>query len=396
MGKPITIENKQQINIVMKKIIFIFFFFASISNVYSQFEKIETFQKSLIEDEITASNVALVFKDSEILYHHIENSKNPNAKAIDNNTIFPIWSMSKPITIVAMMILHERGLINFEDKVSKYIPEFENLKCKGDDGIYKCKKDLTLFHLMTHRSGYKYYGNPEFFTSTLKYDNLKDFASDVANHPVEFEPGSKYEYGINMAILGRVAEVVSNKNFYEFLKFEIFDPLEMNETKFHLTESDRENFQALYINNETIKGFTNELDQLTYDINNKAYFGGEGLVSTLNDYSSFCQMLLNGGTFKEQKIISQESIDMMTKPYSKDDDNGFEIGFSFFVLTDPDRDGTNSPKGIFGWAGYHNTHFWIDLENDLYGVFMTRARDFSFEISKDFRRAVYSSLKSKK
>jgi CubicO group peptidase (beta-lactamase class C family) len=379
----------------MKKII-IFFFFASICNVYSQFEKIETFQKNLIEDEITGSNVALVFKDGEVIYHHIENTKNPHGKPIDDNTIFPLWSTSKPITIVAMMILHERGLINFEDKVSKYIPEFENLKCKGDDGIYKCKKDLTLFHLMTHRSGYKYYGNPELFTSTLKYGNLKDFASDVANHPVEFEPGSKYEYGINMAILGRVAEVVSNKNFYEFLKFEIFDPLEMNETKFHLTESDRENFQALYINNETIKGFTNELDELTYDINNKAYFGGEGLVSTLNDYSSFCQMLLNGGTFKEQKIISQESIDMMTKPYSKDDDNGFEIGFSFFVLTDPDRDGTNSPKGIFGWAGYHNTHFWIDSENDLYGIFMTRARDFSFEISKDFRRAVYSSLKSEK
>ncbi|PQB06878.1 hypothetical protein BST83_06730 [Polaribacter filamentus] len=206
MGKPITIENKQQINIIMKKTIFIFFFFASISNVYSQFEKIETFQKNLIEDEITASNVALVFKDSEILYHHIENSKNPNAKAIDNNTIFPIWSMSKPITIVAMMILHEKGLINFEDKVSKYIPEFENLKCKGDDGIYKCKKDLTLFHLMTHRSGYKYYDKPEFFTSTLKYDNLKDFASDVANHPVEFEPGSKYEYGINMLLIWQYLE----------------------------------------------------------------------------------------------------------------------------------------------------------------------------------------------
>jgi CubicO group peptidase (beta-lactamase class C family) len=297
---------------------------------------------------------------------------------------------------VAMMILHERGLINFEDKVSKYIPQFKDLKCKGDDGIYKCKKDLTLFHLMTHRSGYKYYKNPEFFTSTVKYDNLKDFASDVANHPVEFEPGSKYEYGINMAILGRVAEVVSNKNFYEFLKYEIFDPLSMEGTKFHLTESDRENFQPLYINNKTIKGFTNELDRLTYDIKNKAYFGGEGLVSTLNDYSNFCQMLLNGGTFKEQKIISQESIDMMTRSYSKNNDNGFEIGFSFFVLKDPERDGTNSPKGIFGWSGAHNTHFWIDPENNLYGVFMTRARDFSFEISKDFRRVVYSSLKSEK
>jgi CubicO group peptidase (beta-lactamase class C family) len=396
MGKPINGLGKHQINILMKKIILTFFFFASITNVYSQFEKIETFQKDLIEDEITGSNVALVFKDDKVIYHHIENSKNPHGKAIDKNTIFPIWSMSKPITIVAMMILHERGLINFEDKVSKYIPEFETLTCKGEDGIYKCKKNLTLFHLMTHRSGYKYYENPEFFTSTVKYDNLKDFASDVANHPVEFEPGSKYKYGINMAILGRVAEVVSKKNFYEFLNHEIFNPLNMAETKFHLTESDRENFQPLYINNETIKGFTNELDELTYDINNKAYFGGEGLVSTLNDYSSFCQMLLNGGIFKGQKIISQESIDMMTRPYSKNDDNGFEIGFSFFVLTDPDRDGTNSPKGIFGWSGAHNTHFWIDSENDLYGVFMTRARDFSFEISKDFRKAVYSSLKSEK
>jgi CubicO group peptidase (beta-lactamase class C family) len=380
----------------MKEIILSFFFFTFISNVYSQFEKIETFQKNLIENEITASNVALVFKDGEVIYNHIENSNNTKGKAIDSNTIFPLWSMSKPVTIVAMMILHERGLINFEDKVSKYIPEFENLKCKGDDGIYKCKKDLTLFHLMTHRSGYGYYQNPEFFTSTLKYDNLKDFASDVAAHPVDFEPGSKYLYGLNMGILGRVVEVVSKKSFYEFLKNEIFDPLNMDETKFHLTESDREKFQPLYINDGSLKGFTNDLDELTYDIKNKAYFGGEGLVSTLNDYSNFCQMLVNGGTFKEQKIISKESIDMMTRPYSKSADNGFEIGFSFFVLIDPDRDGTNSPKGIFGWSGYHNTHFWIDPANNLYGIFMTRARDFSFEISKDFRRAVYSSLKSEK
>jgi CubicO group peptidase (beta-lactamase class C family) len=393
---PETSQNRQLKSSIMKKIVCTFFLFTFISTVYAQFEKIETFQKNLIEDEITASNVALVFKDGQIRYQHIENSKNPNGKAIDNKTIFPIWSMSKPITIVAMMILHERGLINFEDKVSKYLPEFENLTCKGEDGIYKCKNDLTLFHLMTHRSGYTYYGNPEFFTSTLKYDNLKAFASDVAKHPVAFEPGSKYAYGINMAILGRVAEVVSKKSFYEFLKYEIFDPLNMEETKFHLTSSDRAHFQPLYINNETMKGFTNELDELSYDIHNKAYFGGEGLVSTLNDYSSFCQMLLNGGTFKGHKIIAQESIDMMTRPYSKNEDNGFEIGFSFFVLTDPDRDGTNSPKGIFGWSGYHNTHFWIDPENNLFGVFMTRARDFSFEISKDFRRAVYASLKSEK
>ena len=377
----------------MKYFSFLCFFFVSISGVYSQFEQIQSFQRDLIENEITASNVALVFKDGEVIYHNIENSMNPKGKPIYNNTIFPIWSMSKPITIVAMMKLYEEGLINFEDEVSKYIPEFKHLKCKGENGIYECKKELTLFHLMTHRSGYGYYGNPEFFTSTLKYDNLKDFASDVANHPVEFEPGSDYLYGINMAILGRVVEVVTKKSFYEYLKNEIFDPLDMDETKFYLTKSERDRFQPLYINDGSLKGFTNDLDELSYDLNNKAYFGGEGLTSTLDDYSNFCQMLLNGGIFNGKKIISQESINMMTKSYSKMEGDPFDYGFSLFVLRDPDLDGTNSSKGIFGWSGYHNTHFWIDQEKNLFGLFMTRAREFSIGIQKEFRRAVYSSLK---
>ena len=159
----------------------------------------------------------------------------------------------------------------------------------------------------------------------------------------------------------------------------------------------RQNRLPLYINNETIKGFTNDQDELSYDINNKAYFGGEGLVSTLNDFSNFCQMLLNEGTFNEQKIISQKSIDMMTKSYSLNpDDNSNHIGFSLFVLKHPDIDGTNSPKGIFGWPGYHNTHFWIDPENNLFGIFMTREQVFEEVIHKGIRKSVYGSLKSEK
>lgn len=376
----------------MRIFLYLFFFFITFNSVYSQFEKIVSFQKDLIKNEVTASNVAMVFKNGEVIYHNIENSMNPNGKPIYNNSIFPIWSMSKPITIVAMMTLYEKGLIDFDDNVSKYIPEFKKLKCKSDDGYYKCNNDLTLFHLMTHKSGYGYYGNPEFFTSTLKYNNLKDFVSDVANHPVEFEPGSDYLYGINMAILGRIIEVVTGKSFFEYLKIEILDPLGMDETKFYLTENDRERFQPLYINNGSIKGFTNDLDELTYDINNKAYFGGEGLISTLDDYSSFCQMLLNEGSFKGQKIISNKSISMMTKSYSKVDNDPFDYGFSLFILNNPELDGTKSSKGIFGWSGYHNTHFWIDPEKNLFGLFMTRAREFSSGIQKEFRRSVYSSI----
>ncbi len=358
------------------------------------------FQNELITSEKTGSNVAMVFKDGEVVYNEIVNSIKEGDKEINEETIFPIWSMSKPITIVAMMTLFEKGLINFDDNVSKYIPEFSELQCKDENGdVYSCENDLKILHLMTHRSGYTYYGNPLNFTSTIKYENLDDFVTDVSKHPVEFEPGSSYLYGINQAILGKVVEVVTGMSFYEYLKETIFDPLGMNETKFYLTPEDRERFQPLFINSGSLKGFTNFLDEMTYDVNNRAYFGGEGLVSTMRDYSKFCQMLLNNGELNGNKIIDRSSIDLMVEKHSDLESDpflnineGFHLGFSVFVLNDPKKDGTNSSEGIYGWSGYHNTHFWIDNEKNLFGLFMTRAREFSFGIQGDFRKAVYENF----
>lgn len=358
------------------------------------------FQNELITSEKTGSNVAMVFKDGEVVYNETVNSNKEGDKEINEETIFPIFSMSKPITIVAMMTLFEKGLINFDDNVSKYIPEFSELQCKNENGdVYSCENDLKILHLMTHRSGYTYYGNPLNFTSTIKYDNLDDFVTDVSKHPVEFEPGSSYLYGINQAILGKVVEVVTGMSFYEYLKETIFDPLGMNETKFYLTPEDRERFQPLFINSGSLKGFTNFLDEMTYDVNNRAYFGGEGLVSTMRDYSKFCQMLLNNGELNGNKIIDRSSIDLMVEKHSDLESDpflnineGFHLGFSVFVLNDPEKDGTNSSKGIYGWSGYHNTHFWIDNEKNLFGLFMTRAREFSFGIQGDFRKAVYENF----
>ena len=358
------------------------------------------FQNELITSEKTGSNVAMVFKNGEVVYNEIVNSNKDGDKEINEETIFPIWSMSKPITIVAMMTLYEKGLINFDDNVSKYIPEFSELKCKDQNGdVYMCKNNLKILHLMTHRSGYTYYGNPHNFTSTVKYENLDDFVTDVSKHPVEFEPGSNYLYGINQAILGKVVEVITGKSFYEYLKETIFDPLGMNETKFYLTTEDRERFQPLFINSGSLKGFTNFLDEMTYDIENRAYFGGEGLVSNMRDYSKFCQMLLNNGELNGNKILDRSSIDLMLEKHSVLEpdpflniNDGFHLGFSVFVLNDPEKDGTNSSKGIYGWSGYHNTHFWIDNEKNLFGLFMTRAREFSFGIQGDFRKAVYENF----
>ena len=361
---------------------------------------IYSFQKQLIEDETTGSNVAMVFKDDKIIYKQFVNSKKEGDKDINDQTIFPVWSMSKPITTVAMMTLFEDGLIDFNDNVSDYIPSFENIKCKGKvDQIYKCENSLKIIHLMTHRSGYKYYNwkiyslQPDEamgrYISHEKYDNLSNFVEDVANEPLEYEPGTKYVYGINQAILGRIVEVVTKKSFYEYLKERIFDPLEMTNTKFYLTSEDRDKFQPLFLNSMSIKEFTNSYDELHYEINNHAYFGGEGLVSTLEDYAKFCKMLLNGGELEGHRIISKNSIDIMTEKHSEGDD-GFYNAFSLFVLEDPEEDGRNTSKGIFGWSGYHNTHFWIDNEKNLFGLFMTRAREYNQDIQNDFREAVYS------
>ncbi|MDA9211417.1 beta-lactamase family protein [Flavobacteriaceae bacterium] len=358
------------------------------------------FQKHLIEDETTGSNVAMVFKDDKIIYKQVVNSEKEGDKNINDETIFPVWSMSKPITTVAMMTLFEDGLIDFNDNVSDYIPSFKNIKCKGKvDQIYECENSLKIIHLMTHRSGYKYYNwkiyrlQPDEamgrYISHEKYDNLEDFVEDVANEPLEYEPGTQYVYGINQAILGRILEVVTKKSFYEYLKERIFDPLDMMNTKFYLTSEDRNKFQPLYLNSMSTKEYTNSYDELHYEINNHAYFGGEGLVSTLEDYAKFCKMLLNGGELKGQRIISKNSIDIMTEKHS-DGNDGFYNAFSLFVLEDPLEDGRNSSKGIYGWSGYHNTHFWIDNEKNLFGLFMTRAREYSQDIQNDFREAVYS------
>ena len=395
----------------MKQFIFLLFFANSLS--FSQFNEIKLLQKKLIVDEITGSNVALVYNVGSVVYFNIQNSGKIGDKNISNQsykpykeTIFPIWSMSKPISIVATMILLERGLIKLTDNISKYIPAMKNMNCETENGIQPCENQIKIIDLLTHRSGLGYYSDPGYgygYTNSIKYDNLEEFTNDLSEVVLKFEPGLKYFYGINQAVLGRVIEVVSNQTFFEFLKKELFDPLEMNETKFYLTKQERDRFQPLFINTGALKGFTYELNELSYKKNNEAYFGGEGLVSTLGDYSNFCKMLLNGGSYNGKKIISQNSINLMTKKYSQSYPNeefadtrklGFYYGFSLFVLENPEIDNTNSTKGIYGWSGYHNTHFWIDPEKQLFAIFLSRSRQgvSNIDTQKEFRRAVYKTI----
>ena len=383
-------------------------------------------QQRLINSEITASNVFKVVQDGEVLYENTQNSGKQGDKEINDKTIFPIWSMSKPITTVAMMILYDQGGFNLDDNLSMYLPEFENMMCKKDSVIQPCKNQIKIIDLLTHRSGFGYYndvygenmfiGKPSplyKYTNTYSYDDLNEFSLAVSKQPLEFEPGQHYFYGLNQDILGRVIEVITGKSFYEYLKDNLLEPLEMSETKFHLTLEERERFQPLFINKipntpmnpstNSLKGFTNEMDQLSYSETNKAYMGSGGMVSTMADYSNFCQMLVDRGNFNGEQIISEKSFDLMlqkhTEPYPNEDEPylfpdmpGHYFAFNFSVLENEEVDLTGAPAGVYGWSGYHNTHFWVDPENKLYGLFMSRSREFDFGIPMGLKTVFYQTF----
>ena len=359
-------------------------------------------QETLIEDEVTGSNIMLVWQNGEEIHRSICNSTRAGDQDITEETLFPIWSMSKPITIVAMLTLHEQGLFNWDDPVSKYIPCFAELSVKEGDTVRPAKTPLRIVDLMTHRSGFGYYswdGLPpltnEPHTFQTRHENLQTFCELAAKYPLEFDPGTQYLYGINQAILGRLVEVLAGKPFANYLETAIFKPLGMTETSFILDETRRARFQPLWINVDNLKGYTHLLDEMNYDQNSKAHFGGEGLVSCPADYAKFCEMLVNNGAFRGKQIISEDSIAAMTATHSVDIFPemmpGMDMGFSVFILKNPTAEGSMAPPTTYGWSGYHNTHFWIDPTNNVFAVFMTRAREFNAEIPTMLRKAVYGT-----
>jgi CubicO group peptidase (beta-lactamase class C family) len=378
-------------------------------------EAINDYQQSLIEQEITGSNVVMIFKEGKKVYHQTVQSGLTGDQAIEEETIFPIWSMSKPITTVAMMMLHEEGKLNWDDEVSKFLPCFQSLTWRDGETIRPCTQPLKIIHLMTHRSGWTYDkiengidegGVPNvafdsIYPNQTRFNDLQSYVESCAKTPLAFEPGTKYLYGMNQGIQGRLIEVISGRPLEEFLQQRIFEPLGMTDTGFSMTPTQRERFQPLFINTGHLKGFTYLLDEMTYQTDSRAHFGDAGLVSTMEDYSRFCEMLVSGGQFRGKQIITPESIATMTKKWSSgfpEEANAFpELeghynGFSLFVLEDPSKKETRVPKGIYGWAGYHNTHFWIDPENEMFGLFMSRTRPFNWEIPIGLRNVVYGNL----
>ena len=375
---------------------------------------------------------------------------------LQKDSLFRIYSMSKPITGVALMILIEEGKIRLNDPVSLYIPEFAETKVMvmNKDGSYtteKLDREVTIRDLATHTSGiaYSFTANdalqeiyekeklsPYFIIDNLDTAKIGDsvvikseksfpdicaFSEGLASKaPLMHQPGEKYTYSMGMDVLGCVIERASGKTFDIFLEERIFGPIGMKDTSFFVPESKKDRFTSLYAYpgdlRELIPGMEGKIpeDLLMIKIDDRSYSpylakasvfdGGSGLVSTADDYLKFAQMLLNGGKLDDIRILSRKSVELLSSNHLRkevlnrtgsDDDyvtEGIGFGITVGVITDTGLTGQYGSNGMYFWGGAASTIFWIDPAEELVAVAMTQLLASAWPLRETFSALVYQSI----
>ena len=394
-------------------------------------------------------NISILIKkdNKEILRHTHGYADIEKGISVNRKTVYRIYSMTKPVTGVAIMQLIENGKLRLNDKVSKYIPAFKETKVinlEFQDYVLKPKREITIRDLLTHTSGltyswagegpvnqiYRKYNIRPYYFGAVDAElnkfpgNTCQFSAAAASAPLLHNPGEKWSYGINMDILGCVVEVISGMNFAEYLQKNIFDPLELKSIGFSVNELDKDSFTTLYTSgafsrdgeivapsglNQAELIFSKDLrpidafDKSPYLTNSsKLYDGGSGLVSNIDDYSKFAEMLLNGGILNGVRIISEASVDLMANNHLSDeilkDGSAFGlegVGFGLTVGTimNPGVAGTFSAAGEFFWGGAASTIFWVDRKNNVTATMMTQFMPSDkYPIREELKTLLYSSL----
>lgn len=407
--------------------------------VFSCYENSINFDQidSMISNEIEANNipgaVILIGDEKGINYQKSYGIKNPETKEeFKNDDIFRIASMTKAITSFAVVKLWEKGLIDFDDPIKKYIPEFEYVEILDSfneiDSSYttiKRTKDITIRQLLTHTSGIGYDfidGNPAI--KAIYHKKKQDFMDygvlcfcdqdvtigesirKLSNVPLHHEPGEKYTYGIGLDVLGYMIEIVSNKTLDVFFKEEIFDPLEMTDTYFYIPESKSERLVPVQTFNSGLSYNTNIVDNdswvifedkrfnVNYPIEGERIFfaGGCGLSSTVKDYYNFLSIFINEGKFKGKQIIEKTTNDLIYKNQLSDDFNT-SIGLVFGITSKNDKwfnDGKT--EGVLHWGGYWNTNFFADNNNKLIALIYKQTQNTSENSWGKFREIIYQSV----
>jgi CubicO group peptidase (beta-lactamase class C family) len=381
-------------------------------------KRIDANLKSLINKEWINGAVALVIRNGKIVYYKSTGYNDLKTKApLVKDGIFRIASQTKAITSVAVMMLYEEGKFLLDEPVSKYIPSYANQKVLDKfnkaDTTYTtvpAKRNVTIRDLLTHTSGIDYaqIGSDEANAIYAKSkitaglyvtdDKLSDAMTRLGALPLVHQPGEKWTYGLNIDLLGYLVEIWSGMTLDEFFSKRIFTPLGMNDTYFNVPP-EKAGRLVNYFQEDSLGHLQKEGDVLggldmTFPIHKKSYFsGGGGLSSTIVDYAVFLQMLLNGGVYNGQRILSRNTVRMMTMNQIGDlslGDDKFGLGFS--IVTEEGSRLMPMQTGTYAWGGAFSTTYWVDPKEKMVVLLYRQMRGSHNEIDDLFKVSVYQAL----
>lgn len=364
-------------------------------------------------------SVGMVIRDGKIIYYQSAGYNDLAAKtAMPKDGIFRIASQTKAITSVAVMMLYEEGKFLLDDPVSKYIPSFANEKVLDKfneaDTTYTtvpAKRDITIRDLLTHTSGIGYaqigskaanaiYAKSHITAGLDVYDDkLSDAMTRLGSLPLMHQPGEKWTYGLNIDLLGYLVELWSGMTLDEFFHKKIFAPIGMNDSYFNIPKEKAKRLVNLYQEDSLghlIKPSGKVLGtDINYPLRNKIYFsGGGGLSSTIYDYAIFLQMLLNGGEYNGVRLLSRNTVRMMTSNQIGDVDfGGDKFGLGFDIVTDQSSGRFPSQAGTFSWGGAFATSYWVDPKEKMIVLFYRQLWGTTHgDLANKFRVLAYSAL----
>jgi CubicO group peptidase (beta-lactamase class C family) len=382
----------------------------------TRLNRISTVLSRYVESEKIAGIVALVACQEKTVYLKAFGLQDRDLNIpMKLDTVFRIYSMTKPITSAAVLTLMEEGLIRLSDPISAYIPDFKDPQVLSHLGgstfeLIPAKRGITIKDLLTHSSGLCYGFDEHSYIDLLykrqiwaKFEkelyNLESFVKDIAQLPLAFHPGTAYRYSLATDVLGYLVQVVSGKKFGDYLQERFFDPLEMSDTGFMVPPEKVDRFSTVY-------GPGESGGMKTVDVCSESRYlkppqfdaGGMGLVSTALDYFKFAQMLLNQGELKGRRYLSRKTVELMTTNHFPPglhpwDDPSIGMGLGVSVLLEPGRSAGLGSRGNYGWGGAANTNFWVDPVEKMIGIIMLQYMPSdTFPIVADFRNMAYQAL----
>lgn len=383
--------------------------------------RIDATLQSFVDSGKVVGVSALVFEKNKEVYHNAFGYADREAKTpMDRNTIVRLYSMTKPVTGVALMTLYEKGTFKLDDPLSKYAPEFADMKVyKGVDSsgaivLEAAKRPITIRDLTRHTAGFATSTElPGLKELVKKVDpmnpnnTLEGMAIKLATLPLLFQPGEQWSYGPSVDVQAYLVERISGKPFDQYLRETIFDPLGMADTRYVVVPMDRIRLAGMY--KKSADGQLTRVadDDNTFNIKDYPLKpGGYGLTSTLDDYMKFAQMLVNKGSSGKAHILKPETIQLMSTNQLSDTIKqrmwlpskgqvGFGIDFAVRLRQPASKDENNGVVGEFFWDGAASTLFWVDPVNNLTAVLFVQQMPFYGKLHKSFRDAVYGSYQPK-